>query len=122
MSRVRGFQQFQRNMKEIRDEMPQVLESGMQVGGMVIEREARRNAPYLTGNLRSSIHTVVRSERKDVRAYIGTNVEYAPYLEYGTSKMSARPFLRPALDSKAREALSQVVRVLNKFFERSRRT
>lgn len=28
--------------------------------------------------------------------YIGTNVEYAPYVELGTSRMAARPFLRPA--------------------------
>ena len=28
--------------------------------------------------------------------YIGTNVEYAPYVENGTSKMAARPFLKPA--------------------------
>ena len=28
--------------------------------------------------------------------YIGTNVEYGPYVEKGTSKMRARPFLRPA--------------------------
>lgn len=28
--------------------------------------------------------------------YIGTNVEYAPYVEMGTSRMRARPFLKPA--------------------------
>lgn len=28
---------------------------------------------------------------------IGTNVEYAPHIEFGTSKMAARPYLRPAL-------------------------
>lgn len=28
--------------------------------------------------------------------YIGSNVEYAPYVEIGTSRMAARPFLRPA--------------------------
>ena len=28
---------------------------------------------------------------------IGTNVEYAPYVETGTSRMSAIPFLKPAI-------------------------
>lgn len=30
--------------------------------------------------------------------YVGTNVEYAPYQELGTSKMDAQPFLRPAVE------------------------
>lgn len=39
----------------------------------------------------------VDKEKKNRRAvYIGTNVEYAPYQEYGTSKTSAQPFIRPA--------------------------
>lgn len=29
--------------------------------------------------------------------YIGTNVYYAPYVEYGTHKMQARPFMASAL-------------------------
>ena len=47
-----------------------------------------------TGALRNSIaHKYVPSEKV---AYIGTNIEYAPYVELGTSKMAARPFLRNA--------------------------
>lgn len=41
---------------------------------------------YDTGNLKNSItHRVVLSEPA---AYIGTNVEYAPYVEFGTGNLS----------------------------------
>lgn len=29
--------------------------------------------------------------------FLGTNVYYAPYVEMGTSKMTARPFIKPAI-------------------------
>lgn len=38
-------------------------------------------------------------DRKDQIMYLGTNVEYAPYVEQGTQKMPARPFIRPALEN-----------------------
>lgn len=34
---------------------------------------------------------------KEPTVYIGTNVTYAKYLEFGTSKMTARPFMMPKL-------------------------
>lgn len=46
------------------------------------------------GTLRGSIGI---EKINDLRVRVGTNVEYAPYLEFGTYKMSARPFMRVAL-------------------------
>lgn len=46
-----------------------------------------------TGRLRNSVAWAIL----DDSVYIGTNVEYAPYVELGTSKMAARPYLRPAV-------------------------
>jgi hypothetical protein len=52
-----------------------------------------------TGRLRASI--TWRPGVDDVSPYvdIGSNVLYAPYVELGTRRMAARPFLRPALEA-----------------------
>lgn len=54
-----------------------------------------------TGRLRNSISYGVDTSEPAV--YIGSNVEYAPYVELGTSKMRARPFLKPAVENYAGE-------------------
>lgn len=41
--------------------------------------------------------TAPESEDGSKSVYIGTNVEYAPYIELGTSKMAARPYIKPAV-------------------------
>ena len=53
-----------------------------------------------TGALKDSIqHTVVSPHE----GYVGTNVEYAKYQEFGTSKISPRPFLGGAVEAKSAE-------------------
>lgn len=52
-----------------------------------------------TTNLRQSLSHA----RDDTSAYVGTNVEYAAYVELGTSKMKPRPYLRPAAENYADE-------------------
>lgn len=60
--------------------------------GLQAEGYAKDLCPVDTGNLRNSItHTSDGNA-----AYIGTNVEYGKYVELGTVKMAAQPFLRPA--------------------------
>lgn len=55
--------------------------------GMQAEGYAKDLCPVDTGNLRNRItHRVKDSEPA---AYIGTNVEYAPYVEFGTGHFSS---------------------------------
>jgi HK97 gp10 family phage protein len=44
---------------------------------------------------------------------VSVNAEYASPLEFGTSKMAARPFLRPARDKKQKEATALVERAVD---------
>lgn len=45
-------------------------------------------------------------------ARIGTNIEYGPHVELGTSRQRAQPYLRPAYDEKRGEALQEIADVL----------
>lgn len=62
--------------------------------GLLAEGYAQMKCPVDTGNLRASITHEVDAAEKAV--YIGTNVEYAPHVELGTSRQKAQPYLRPA--------------------------
>jgi phage gpG-like protein len=47
-----------------------------------------------TGNLLNSVHTEVLDP---LSAEVGTGVEYAPYIEFGTYRTRARPYFAPAV-------------------------
>lgn len=71
--------------------------------GLLGERYAKKLCPVDTGRLRNSIaHTVVIG-RPESAAWIGTNVEYAAPVEYGTYRTRAQPYLRPAVRDHADE-------------------
>ena len=63
--------------------------------------ELTRQGAVDTGRLRSSMtHEVTDS---GTAVIVGTSTEYATYVEAGTSKMPARPYLRPAVQDHLEE-------------------
>jgi HK97 gp10 family phage protein len=84
---------------EIKAKMPAVLEMLGQAGENNAKFEITALGAVDTGNLRNSISHTDDGEY----AYIGTNVEYAPYVEMGTSRMPERPFLRNAVQNHTEE-------------------
>ena len=60
--------------------------------GATAETYAKKATPVDTGRLRNSISHSVDGEA----AYIGSNVEYAPYVELGTSRAKAHHMLQKA--------------------------
>ena len=87
--------QFTDNSKEVSEKIKKALLRGLETCGLVAEGYAKKLAPVDTGNMRNSItHDV---DEEEPAAYVGTNVEYAPYQELGTIHMAAQPFLKPAV-------------------------
>lgn len=84
----------QDNTGQVADGIDSAIGAALEEIGLLAENYAARKCPVDTGNLRGSITHAV--DAGDNAVYIGTNVEYAPYVELGTSRQEAQPFLRPA--------------------------
>lgn len=61
-----------------------------------LRNEAVQRCPVDTGRLRQSIGVKRIGEG---RYRVGTNVTYAPYVEFGTRRTRAQPFMRPAVEA-----------------------
>ena len=114
------------------------LERATVSGALLVANRAKENCPYKTGNLRRSIHVgghagesggLLNTTGGDVRGnqnsrnhaevQVGTDVEYAGPVEFGTAHRRGRPFLRPALDEQVEavgreigEALADLLRAI----------
>lgn len=103
---------FKSNADEVRRALADAIAQGLEAIGFVAETHAKQ---YLTdqnavdtGRLRNSVSHIVDGE--DV--YIGTNVEYAAFVELGTSKMDPRPYLAPAATQHSEEYKELMTRAI----------
>ena len=75
--------------------------------GHFVVGSAKMNTPIDTGNLRDSLDFRVGGAKKSVA--IGTNVEYAQFIEKGTSKSTAQPFITPAVEENV-ESIQAIIK------------
>lgn len=61
-----------------------------------IEAKAKAKTPVKTGTLRRSIHSVFSNG--GLTGVVGPSVLYGKYVEFGTRRKGARPFMRPAAE------------------------
>lgn len=79
--------------------------------GAIVHTSARNSVPVDTGDLKKSITLDVQGKS----ATVGTPLHYAPYVEYGTSRQSPQPYMRPAAREANKVALDVAKVVLNKY-------
>ena len=110
---------FTDHSAEVKAEFEAACLRALEKCGLVAEGYAKKECPVDTGNLRNSITHEVKDDEK--AAYIGSNTEYAAYVELGTGQyypggrqdpwvyqdakgnwhlthgQRARPYLKPAV-------------------------
>lgn len=76
----------------------------LEKAGKYVADAARQRVPVDTGKLKDTIRVtrLPNDPKLDIRVYAGSRDKggafYAHMIEFGTTKMGARPFLRPALN------------------------
>lgn len=100
------------NSGEFLKALPEQIEQALIAIGLTAESYAKRDCPVDTGRLRNSITHEVRMNENAV--YIGSNVEYAAFVEIGTKRMKARPYLRPAAANHTEEYKDLVKQALSR--------
>lgn len=63
--------------------------------GVELVQGAQDRSPVDTGALRRSIRLSL--ENNNLKAVVKTNVPYAKFVEYGTIRQKAQPYMRPSL-------------------------
>jgi len=102
---------FESNKNEVEKEIEKAIKRALEGVGSFLHAEASLRAPVDTGMLRSSINYSVDEPEKTVR--YGTNVEYAIYVEKGTYKQKAQPFLSPA----ANENIGEINKLIGELMK-----
>lgn len=86
MKGVKGARDLQKKLTKLSDK--KIYYQALGQSAAIVEGAAIREVPVDTGLLRNSINTQVNVE--DLTATVGTNLEYAPYVEYGTGILSTK--------------------------------
>jgi len=99
--KVENLAALQRDFANITAKMQRgVLRDALRAAARPVVAAAKSKVSVRTGKLKSGIQQRVHVGAGSADALIGFDRKqfYGRFIELGTSKMSARPFLRPALD------------------------
>jgi HK97 gp10 family phage protein len=97
---IRGLRELTAKLRNIKGIRPQVVLPG----AVVIVGYARRKAPVDTGYLRDSGF----SREADYGADVVFAAPYAYFVETGTSRAPAQPYVRPAMDEHEGEIVDAI--------------
>ena len=107
---VEGLDELEKQFDRLIDtSKKKVMMKALNAGVAPIKKEAKAKAPVKSGLLKKSIRSkqMKYTDKPSVGIYVAGKAYYWWFIENGTSKMAAAPFLRPAADSKHEEGIEK---------------
>lgn len=135
--KIEGLDKLERELQGLGSSIADCLEDGVIAGGMIIANQGVNNAPFKTGNLKSSIVadgkkatpgdvSVTRSGKYRVEGVVGPrNCVYARIQEYGgvtgrgyKTRIQGKFYMTRAVESHRKQAEEEMVRVITEGINR----
>jgi phage gpG-like protein len=135
---IRGTKLLQKEIREKGDEIKKAVKTAVDLTAYAVETSAKKklksDGHIITGRLWSSIHPELKEgdaynytdnngkshdgslgeQIADDEAIVGTNVEYGPYIEYGTKYIRADSFLGFAAVEQRKKLVARVKKEIEK--------
>lgn len=128
--KVEGLEEVERALKRLSDQAGRaMLRNATRAAARVVQKEAVARAPVREagpshpkyGHLRDNIKVVMQRSRQGgvQEAAVGTTRAFwGRFLEFGTARMPAQPFMTPAFEASREAALRAFVKSYVRSFER----
>ena len=120
-----GLRELEDKLSRLDEKLKQALEEALEEIAEKIRDDAKDLAPVDTGSLRESIRvekegdlqvSVIAGGGGVINPRTGREVDYAGYVEFGTSRMSPQPYMQPALEKNRDEILRIIERKVLEVF------
>lgn len=111
-ARVEGLAEFIQFAEQLEREVENEAKEVIKEATLKTERDAKLLAPVDTGYMRNSIQSTF--EEGGLKGIVTANAEYSIFLEFGTSRQPAQPFLFPSFNSNLQKFLSNFSKIIDK--------
>jgi HK97 gp10 family phage protein len=99
--KIIGAEEIVKRLKNMESAAADVLMSATKAGGKIALDDAKQNCPVNKGALKNSLKLEegkATQTKADVKVNYYKSIKYGAFVELGTKKNSANPFLRNAVD------------------------
>jgi HK97 gp10 family phage protein len=89
--------QWEASLQKFLDDLGLDLAGNAEALGEYMQHQAAERCPVRTGRLKRATQATTEVHETGIEVELTNDVDYAPYVEYGTRDTRAQPFLRPGM-------------------------